>query len=1669
MLRRRSIMSRKLAALRARAGKAPNRRGTILVVILGALALLSVITVAYVSVGKGDRRTAMVVRRDANVNEVIDRVVDYIATDIIAADVFSVYKQAPAGTPDGGYMREAWDYPYTGWLAKSDDDTLGAGHPDEYRFSPVGTFPADLYPNDDNDVIDLRPFPGSDPWLADTMPTWLNYDIDIPSDPAFLDIMDWGKISNIAPDGRFANLFALRNNFDVRSGGMSGERRLGHGLTLFRPNGSRPYNTDPDIDVYPGTQSIIAYSQNTGAEDAQLDTPAHWDTDQRHMFRPARDAVHGPDSPLYLHYQYADTDGDGYFDARWQELVDSSNPDSPSSILPQNGQFRWVVASRIIDLSSMVNVNTATSITAGTSRPDEKYPIGHTPADVDLVRLLADVDNFAEYGETYHSEYFLAERFDEPYLQVPRLYLDELDRTEVSTSARREFSYIYRTISDNGIPEPNETVPDVTPTPRQRLTQYNSRSAYLNDVGLSRQPVLNTVAWGIGGLFIVDDQIELMTRHGANDDSRVSRLEQAIGGRHPNQDPDPTMGFRWYSPLRENWPTTLEIGFHDSFRQGAYDVDGDGIIDGNAQLKLTWDKRRLLTVVSGGRSLQSGPIAYPDVNENNGFAYPTYLSASMVRLDFGSDDTPLDAFAALRAASGIDGTRPNPDPLFEAYAFALLPHMDEIANQSLDDFEAWKTPGSSRYATTTYGDDPLFAYLTAAHMTANAIDMFDDDNEIQGMNDDLGLNLGANTQHSSTRGPSAFTLVLANDFQNNTIGYQFEQLEVDRDLLPDKADLEDFPQGAVNVYGVEPQPFLTEVASVLVFTDQDVDPDGDGNPLFAGNDEWMNFDPTIPGEPPPRVTINTKIPPKFTNRQILLPPNRLTGDTCSTDQGDFVFQLLVFQLTNPFGVDIELSDGDDYYYIQYGGNYFKLEHKPDGGLDDGTNDQDRDVLRPGETRNYVVLSHSKQDVENYIETWVDDEADAHLDDWLEDNFDLLRDDGTRSIHGIIEAVNPSSGSSTDVERFFPADPDDGCLDDVAEEDLAEVRLWRTKRRQANPSERRTDLLADRLRHPMMKETLNREGTGESNITSSEAGPDKTQGGTPSTWEDNSGLTMVLWGSVKRPDSPPTDPNDPSIGVPQGAIPAWCLERRVGVGDTLNQDTRNSQSFSVSSFEYEEFTDFIMDSTFADSPDVDTLINTISRIPSNKPGLENIAGVMSTDIDELDTENDLQLPYRRIYPQINTNNRVWLGDPDASLDPIGDDDTPSLTGDEFKRLRLGDMLLPLAIGPTHDPSGATHDGDGWVTLSEKLCSALGYDGNAGLGGGTEERISPFAELYRRTDRGNIILDSYVPFEDDNGNGVFEYIDGNTGDIVRGSGNPVAVDILDAFVAVDSQFDSIVKPTYGKININTAPLEVLRTLPQLSPPEGSDARTGQSYWWWDPVNANLHDERSDIASTIVAYRDKRAMWPRGIDPTQDNALNFDELASDSGGADAFDPDPNRVDPTNAFSRQARTAISGLRETPGFASVGEILNVRDTLFGGGIGGGGGQYAAPHDMDRLGVADDGLIVNPINIEERGLESAFYIRQDDNVRDDTDEIDSEFDQKLMLANGLFNTIDVRSDVYAVWFVIHGYQRSDVEGLRDDEPMVPSVARRYLMIVDRSNVTDLGDKPKILAIKQLPL
>jgi hypothetical protein len=86
------------------------------------------------------------------------------------------------------------------------------------------------------------------------------------------------------------------------------------------------------------------------------------------------------------------------------------------------------------------------------------------------------------------------------------------------------------------------------------------------------------------------------------------------------------------------------------------------------------------------------------------------------------------------------------------------------------------------------------------------------------------------------------------------------------------------------------------------------------------------------------------------------------------------------------------------------------------------------------------------------------------------------------------------------------------------------------------------------------------------------------------------------------------------------------------------------------------------------------------------------------------------------------------------------------------------------------------------------------------------------------------------------------------------------------------------------------------------------------------------------------------------------------------------------------------------------------------------------------------------------------------------------YEENLLVANAMLNAVSVRSAIFCAYFVLHGYQQSDVEGLSRDagapsaaQPMVPTLKRRYMMVVDRSNVTKTGDKPKILLFQELPM
>jgi hypothetical protein len=451
-----------------------------------------------------------------------------------------------------------------------------------------------------------------------------------------------------------------------------------------------------------------------------------------------------------------------------------------------------------------------------------------------------------------------------------------------------------------------------------------------------------------------------------------------------------------------------------------------------------------------------------------------------------------------------------------------------------------------------------------------------------------------------------------------------------------------------------------------------------------------------------------------------------------------------------------------------------------------------------------------------------------------------------------------------------------------------------------------------------------------------------------------------------------------------------------------------------------------------------------------------------------------------------------------------------------------------------------------------------------------------------DRGNLRLDHFVPFVDADTQDTVLDIDTNGTDAERvvGPAVPLAQMVLEQFEtpATDpANPEPLTGENVGRfaarqglINVNTAPVEVLRLLPGVTPraysqpstaadptidPLGGTERptrlpltgvgeVGDADWFRQvpgvrpalPVNQTL-----DLAAGIAGYRDmvpvvlSRAAYdhvvalrsigggPGDVLPDGPAATTFEPVASlflsVPDGAGDLDPyvfdDP--VSGNVGKNARSATRIMGVEGQPGFRTVGELLSVRSrenetplvytSRWPSGNVKPANQprhtpwAAAPYNVDALGFDQT---VNPAG-NRLALNSTFdeidpqagridlglpatptdqapkeddpydnpYERQPIASRNDprlaTAGIANEYDEKLILANNFLNTVTNRSDVYAVWFTLAGFQRSDVEGLDPTDPITPSVRRRFVMVVDRSNVTTRGTKPRILMMKEVPM
>ncbi len=1627
----------------ANGGMNIRRRGSFLVAVVAILSLLAVLTIVYVTVGRSDAQLSAAVQRKSERGnpELIMR--DYIAK-IIADDVTEPVdpSEIEGSAVEQPLIREAWDYPSTAPYATFYNPftniverrpvTVGGDHTQDVAyFLPTG----EVVISDGTDEYIVGT--GTDPWLAGTEPTWLDFlGLANPGNPPIDTYpnrrVDLAQISNVSPDGAFVNLFNLRADaagFEATPWQMRGEGGNG-ALSLYSPDNSidsiATRGTDTDYGYVIGTGGTLDLSYEAETK------PSYWSSRQVGAHRPVGDPIVGPGDALYSPYQWADADGDGAFDTRWFELVIDRDPSNESwtDIFTRQGDLRYFFAVTVRDLSAMVNVNTATD---GTLEPGASEPDGITPAHVDFRRMLTLIDpsrdaamiaaGFDSYGSISDgSDSYGAYMAPDSFEIGDRAY-------DVLRFAINEGAMPGVLDGGSGL-NPGFAALELTAGSPMAVDREFYFDTYYGGTGTGRSGYYRDLAafdpsagsvwdsnlgqYRASPLFGLDSLAELLTFRRINDPSTASRLEMALHARGDFNATDPQAGF---GPLRSD-----RLNETAPFYAAA--PLGDAAARSTQFLAHSiLDIRGRLTTLSGHRPVFGADLLTPSA----------LLAADQNMPPTRVAETQL-ADLDMRAEFDRD-LLTDPDALFQIYADGLLPWSDLPG--------AWSAPA---YATLAYAGNihgrvygPEFALRSSAHMAVNMADIADEDNVPTRRTLLVDELYRTDLEAAGGREPVyPYILLDLNNGDANT-----------GRLDPVGGGLID-PTGtygrAINVFGIEAQPFITMAGTMAVYAD--------ATEAGGGNVETSSFMPPMGPMDPLIPDLNTDF---------------------NASNPDFLFEAIAVELTNPFDVDIELdggfasgggddgSNGDFDYYIQFGDLHFRVaEHSFTDPEDSGA--RSGFMLEAGESRTVFCMSQTPEQV---IMRLQDASGMAitqmNLDAWITAQFGadaaLMWPMGTV----VAGAVESDLVDGTPLVAASVSTLTDGLLDileaggttpeAIAERDI--VRLWRAVRplvdepmgpaidgssESATVNDPATDVLVDRLRVPDTE-------AGLLSRVRRTGGNQEIDGATPAQdgMGNNAGLTITQWAMIRRADDP--DANEfrtttAASGTYRGVLPMWAhepvedgsnLPRPVGEdGVPVPGDQLTLADFSA---------------------------------PENHGGT-TIAGWFTS------TET---------APASNTIFPTLAQDPaDRTSDPV----TSSLGSRVEHRLttagnstisvpRLADLLLPLALGPMHDPGPDLGDrsDDRWLTLSEALTFATTGLETVGT--------SPYADLDNFYDGigveitpmvgdtplfyGQLVVDNFVPFFDADLNGAYDPPALGGDDVAWGLRITPAMRIVQSVAGFSREQASLIRPIFGTLNINTASLETLRSLPMLSPPDGIDdvlaaefntAYGNESMWWWDrlaggpaPVSAG-----SDIATTLVGYRDRQRMVTRspvaaGAAPA---VLDFLGIVANLAG------DPPGWAPGDT-GRGTAIGFTGTTERPGFRSVGEIMALRladpalaphstDALF----------YAAPditvsgvastlYDNDGMGLVGDGLV-----------DGASGAPLDD------------YDQQFAIANSVFNTVSIGSDYYAVWFLMHGYSEEDTM-VTGAEPLVPTVARRFLMVVDRSGVTRRGDEPKIVLFREVPV
>ncbi|MEE8154036.1 MAG: hypothetical protein V3T53_03635 [Phycisphaerales bacterium] len=262
-------------------------------------------------------------------------------------------------------------------------------------------------------------------------------------------------------------------------------------------------------------------------------------------------------------------------------------------------------------------------------------------------------------------------------------------------------------------------------------------------------------------------------------------------------------------------------------------------------------------------------------------------------------------------------------------------------------------------------------------------------------------------------------------------------------------------------------------------------------------------------------------------------------------------------------------------------------------------------------------------------------------------------------------------------------------------------------------------------------------------------------------------------------------------------------------------------------------------------------------------------------------------------------------------------------------------------------------------------------------------------------------------------------------------PAAARVLDAFVCDTGLLNAngfTGKSTPGLINVNTAPPEVMRSAPHM-------ARLVHE------LNTPSDNPSVRVPEAIVRYRERFG------DP-----IGLNEILPIYG---------NRGGGANPPFFLGNPDLVNLRGERGFASLGELMLLMEPA----------NFLLPPNLepnDNWRIDFSGLM--PFVDVANNVESTRISTDVNDLPGNNPDIVAEDAEELnLLYSGMSNMLTTRSDVFTVYFRVRSFIQNPTTGVWDaTNPEFIVDDSRYVMLVDRSEVNQPNDKPKILYLEKLP-